>query len=184
MNNYSNQYGEVIAPQTIRFQRLLPGSPERVWEYLTDSEKRGRWLATGPMDDFVGGRVELKFLNSALSSEPEETPEKYLPYENDGDGVGFTGTITRYEPPHLLSFTWAGEEHESEVTFHLTPEDDSTLLTITHRRLATFDEEISVSGGWHTHLGILENLLDDQPAGKFWSTYDRLDADYRQRRQT
>jgi len=28
----------------------LPGPIERVWEYLTDPDKRARWFAGGPME--------------------------------------------------------------------------------------------------------------------------------------
>jgi uncharacterized protein YndB with AHSA1/START domain len=45
-----DKYGTIIAPNTIRFERLLPGPIERVWAYLTDPEKRAKWLASGPMD--------------------------------------------------------------------------------------------------------------------------------------
>ena len=37
--------GEIIDTQTVRFERLLPGPIERVWAYLTESEKRRKWLA-------------------------------------------------------------------------------------------------------------------------------------------
>ncbi|HPF91720.1 MAG TPA: hypothetical protein PLL57_13755 [Flavobacteriales bacterium] len=34
--------GELIAPNTIRFTRVLPGPIERVWSYLVDPEKRSK----------------------------------------------------------------------------------------------------------------------------------------------
>ena len=43
-------YPEVLSPTEIRFERLLPGPIENVWSYLTDSQKRGEWLASGPME--------------------------------------------------------------------------------------------------------------------------------------
>ncbi len=56
-----NEYGVVTEPRTVYFERLLPGPIERVWAYITESEKRGKWLATGEMELRVGGRVDLKF---------------------------------------------------------------------------------------------------------------------------
>lgn len=41
-------YGEKIAEESIRFERLLPGPIERVWAFLTESDKRGQWLAPAP----------------------------------------------------------------------------------------------------------------------------------------
>jgi uncharacterized protein YndB with AHSA1/START domain len=40
-----NDYGVLTAPDTLRIERLLPGPIERVWQYLTDSDKRATWLA-------------------------------------------------------------------------------------------------------------------------------------------
>lgn len=37
-----SDYGTHSEPNTLRLERVLPGPIERVWEYLTDSEKRAR----------------------------------------------------------------------------------------------------------------------------------------------
>ena len=62
-----SEFGVVTEARTLRIRRVLPGPIERVWAYLTELEKRGRWLAAGPMELRVGGRVELTFRNSELS---------------------------------------------------------------------------------------------------------------------
>jgi uncharacterized protein YndB with AHSA1/START domain len=54
-----SEYGIVTEAGAVRFERLLPGPIEHVWAYLTQSDKRGTWLAAGPMDARVGGRVDL-----------------------------------------------------------------------------------------------------------------------------
>ena len=124
-----SEYGIVTEAGAVRFERLLPGPIEHVWAYLTQSDKRGTWLAAGPMDARVGGRVDLHFRHAELSAE-KTPPEHYKELEN---GHLVQGSITRCEPPRLLSFTW-GEW--GEVTFELTPQDDDVLLVLTHRRLA------------------------------------------------
>ena len=40
-----------------RLERLLPGPIERVWAYVTESDKRATWLAGGEMELRVGGKV-------------------------------------------------------------------------------------------------------------------------------
>ena len=35
-----------------------------------------------------------------------------------------------------------------------------------------------VSGGWHMHLGLLEDLLTGSPRRGFWSRQQALEADY------
>jgi hypothetical protein len=56
-----NESATLIAPATMRLERLLPGPVERVWAYLTESEKRATWLCGGEFELRVGGRVRLEF---------------------------------------------------------------------------------------------------------------------------
>ncbi|MBL7984768.1 MAG: SRPBCC domain-containing protein, partial [Flavobacteriales bacterium] len=70
-------YGTLIAPNTIQFKRLLPGPIERVWAYLTESDKRSKWLASGSMDLRVGGEALFNWLHSYLDAAPGEAPERY-----------------------------------------------------------------------------------------------------------
>ena len=37
----------ILGEGDIRFERLLPGPIETVWEFLVDGRKRGEWLAQG-----------------------------------------------------------------------------------------------------------------------------------------
>jgi len=67
-----SDYGVATEAGTVRLERLLPGPIERIWAYLTEPEKRAKWLAGGPMQLFVGGRAELRFRHADLSA--EKTP--------------------------------------------------------------------------------------------------------------
>lgn len=175
-----NKYGTFTEPGTIRFERLLPGPIERVWGYLTESEKRGQWLASGEMELHVGGRVELIFNHKNLSSQDDPIPEKYKEHEG---GSTMYGKITRIEPPRLLSYTWGeASGEESEVTFKLTPKGDKVLLVLTHRRLGDDrDILIGVAGGWHTHLGILEDKLNGREPKGFWAVHMSMEKEYERR---
>jgi uncharacterized protein YndB with AHSA1/START domain len=172
-----SEFGVVPEARTVCIRRVLPGPVERIWAYLTESEKRGRWLASGPMELRVGGRVELSFRNADLTPHVEPTPEKY---KQRGEGT-VHGRITRCDAPRLLSYTWGGPSGESEVTFELTPQGEDVLLVLTHRRLGNRAAMVSVSGGWHTHLGILIDHLEGREPRPFWSTYGPLEAEYERR---
>jgi uncharacterized protein YndB with AHSA1/START domain len=174
-----SEYGVVTEPATVRIERVLPGPIERVWAYLTESEKRERWFAAGEMELRAGGRVELIFHNSDLApAHGEPTPERFQKYE----GATKESRILRCDPPRLLSYTWGEKKtEESEVTFELTPQGESVLLVLTHRRLANRGAMVSVSSGWHAHLGILVDLLNEREPGPFWSTLARVEAEYEQR---
>lgn len=169
------EYGIVLESGAVRFERLLPGPVERVWSYLTASDKRGQWLASGVFDLRVGGRTEMLFKHSKITDEPP--PEAYR--EVHENGVCATGTITRCEPPHLIAFTWGGgAEPESEVEFELVPKGEKVLLMLTHRKLASKAEMTNVSGGWHIHLGLLDDVLAGRPRRGFWSRFAALETDY------
>jgi uncharacterized protein YndB with AHSA1/START domain len=169
-----NEYGVVTEARTIRLERLLPGPIERVWDYLTDSEKRGKWFATGKMDLRFGGNVEFFFHHADLSAE-KTPPEKH---KNKACGVAMRGTITACEPSRLLSFTF-GET--GEVTFDLTPKGKDVLLVLTHRRLTNRDMMVSVASGWHSHLAILTDVLSGDEPRPFWTTVTKMEAEYEKR---
>lgn len=171
-----NEYGVVPEAGTVKFERVLPGPIERVWAYLSDSEKRGRWLASGPMELREGGRVTLEFKHKSLSSQVERTPDRYKEYD---EGATMQGRVTAVEPPRLLAYTWGERDDEtSRVTFELEPQGNEVLLTVTHRGLPSRTEMISVSGGWHTHLAILADELSGRDRRPFWSTHARLEGEY------
>jgi uncharacterized protein YndB with AHSA1/START domain len=173
MNDHMESNGKILEPGVLQFRRLLNGSPEKVWAYLTESEKRGKWLATGEMDLREGGAVTLNFLHRDLSPIPGPPPEKYRDMES---GTGFTGKILKVDPPRLLSFTWEGT---SEVTFELEPLDNKVLLTLTHRLLPTDKDTLTgVSGGWHTHLDILIANLQGKTPPNFWRLFCELEERY------
>lgn len=170
-------YGNLIAPNTIQFKRLLPGPIERIWAYLTESDKRSKWLASGDMDLRVGGETELFWLHSELdTAKPDEAPEKYR------NGHRMKARITRCEPPHVLAYTWgAREDALSEVVFELSEQGAEVLLVLTHHRLPNQNDLLGVSGGWHTHLDVLVAHLNGRTAPGFWSTQAALGAEYKVR---
>ncbi len=175
---YEGEYGEAIEARTVRLERLLPGPIERVWAYLTESEKRKKWFAEGPMELRPGGKIEFIFHNSELAPEGEQTPERFKQYE----GMVSSGRVVRVEPPRLLSFMWAEDSgEESEVTFELAERGDQVQLVLTHRQLRNRQEMVSVASGWHVHVGVLIDQLNGRELQPFWSRIERLEAEYDKR---
>ena len=173
MNDLSTSpMGTSTEPGTVRLERLLPGPIERVWAYLTESDKRATWFASGVFDLRVGGRADLHFDHSNITSEK---------YPDDKGKHDSPGKITRIEPPRLLSFTFGAAGPESEVTFELKPEGKGVLLTITHVRLADRKTMIGVASGWDVHAGILEARLNGETPRPFWSNHARLKKEYEAR---
>lgn len=167
-----NEYGVLIEPGTVCIQRMLPGPIERVWAYLTESEKRRTWLASGEMEPRMGGQVHLEFNNSELTHDVDPPPAGY---RSEGCHNTSDGQITTWEPPRHLAFTWSGG---SEATFDLTPSGAEVMLVVTHRRLDDRKLLLSVAAGWHAHLGILQDRLRGQRPSPFWPTHARLEPEY------
>ncbi|TLD71539.1 SRPBCC family protein [Phragmitibacter flavus] len=176
----NRQFGDSATPGEVRFVRRLPGPIERVWAYLTETEKRRQWFVGGPMELRVGGRADLLFRHSLLSPD-EEPPEECR--EVHDPGVPMTVRVTRCEAPHLLGITWPGEspEQESEVVFELFPQDEDVRLVLTHRGLPNDVERANVSSGWHIHTALLHARLAHNTPLPLWSARDLLAAKYQKR---
>ncbi len=145
-----NDEGQLGTESMIQFERVLPGSIERVWEFLTSSEHLAGWFGGGSMRYSIepreGGAVEL------------------------ADGH-IRGVVTQWKPPGLLAYTWnvfhPGEMEsrylESYVMFELKPHEDDVLLTLQHRPILE-DFASQTMMGWHTFLDLLGALLrGEQP---------------------
>jgi uncharacterized protein YndB with AHSA1/START domain len=162
----------VVEPGTVKVERLLPGPVERAWAYITESDKRAKWLAGGEFDLRVGGKVRLEFDNSRLPNE-KNMPAKY---KDLGKGQ-FEGVITRLEPLRLLAHTWKWDSGDTEVSYELAPRGKQVLLTIVHRRL-TKELVGKVLGGWDVHSGILEDILNGVEPRPFWATHEKVAPEY------
>ena len=164
-------YG-VIEDATLTIQRLLPGPIERVWAYLTQSELRRQWMASGDMELKVGAPFELTWRNNELSNPPGKRPEGF------GEEHSMKSEVTECDPPHRLSFTWGST---GGVTFALEPRGSRVLLTVIHRRLSR-DVTAMVGPGWHAHLDVLvARMSGEQVSEPFWDSWVRLKNIYEQR---
>ena len=142
--------GKTKAETAVRFERLVPGPIERVWNYLTQGDQIARWF---------GGPVE-----------------KYTMEPRVGGVISFgddhiRGVVTQWKPPKVLAYTWnvfsPGEFEspypESYVQFELEQKGKDILLILTHRPIPD-DFQPQTMMGWHTFLDRLMALLrGDEP---------------------
>lgn len=172
-----SNFGVASGTQTVRFERLLPGPIERVWNYLVESDKRGQWLASGAMPTHVGGEFQMRFHHASLSPDITQTPERFKQYEN---GITSTHRITRYEPPRVLGFTWGDgvDGGLSDVLIELAEDGDHVRFVLTHSKLSGRSGQVNVSGGWHTHLTVLAERLNDRVPVSFWTLFEGVEAQY------
>ena len=164
-------YGEVIEPNTLRIKRLLPGSIDRIWAYLTDSDLRRKWLASGVMEMRVGAPFELVWRNEEIENagqRPEGFDEEHR----------MESRITELDPPRKLGFEFGSS---GDVTIELEERGDEVLLTLTHRRLPDRDIMLKVAAGWHAHLDVLVAKTAGDSPPPFWANWTELRERYSQR---
>lgn len=164
----TEDHGRVTGPDSVRFERLLPGPVDRVWSYLVDSDKRSRWLAGGPMELRAGGAVHLTWRNDELTDPPGKRPEGF------GEEHSMESEITECDPPRRLAFTWGA----GEVSFTLAPQGTKVLLTLVHTRISDRRNMVMIGAGWHAHVDILSARLSETRPRPFWDHWQVLREDY------
>lgn len=164
-------HGTFSEDSTLTIRRRLPGPIQKVWAYLTDSELRAQWLASGHMQSKEGTSFELVWRNDDLSASASERPEGFP------DEQRAICELKEMDPPHKLRFIWP---NVGEVTVLLEPVGDEVLLTLVHRDLGERTMKVMVGAGWHTHLDILVARARGASAPSFWSTWVALKKEYEQ----
>lgn len=167
-----DHFGMLTAPATLTLRRELPEPVERVWAYLTATDLRRQWLASGPMVLKPGALFELVWRNDELSYSAAERPDGF------SEESRATCQITEVEPPRKLSFRWPGV---GDVTFQLDSVEEDVILTVSHRRTPSKAMTVLLCAGWHMHLdNLAARILGHKPAS-FWSGLLRLRSEYERR---
>ena len=129
---------------------------ERVFELFTTPEGLVRWWPEAvTLDAKEGGALHLEFP------------------QGDVDG-----TITTYDPPSALGFTWirsAAPEIVTQVDVELTDTDDGgTRVELRHTGWENVPEEHAAEwrglheAGWNHFLGCLKDLAEGRQVDKTW----------------
>ncbi|MDC7683555.1 SRPBCC domain-containing protein [Asticcacaulis sp. BYS171W] len=164
--------GKLFENGTLVFERLLPGPIERVWRYVAEGDLRKKWIMAGDMTRT--GTATMTFDHTSLSG--EVAPDRFAAMRQP---VSFDVEVLEVDPPHRLTFTWPEEASTGIVTIELSPIGDKVLLRLTHRH-PDFDRAAAFNhmGGWHTHLGLLEDALSSARPRPFWTYFAGVEADY------
>jgi uncharacterized protein YndB with AHSA1/START domain len=128
----------------LRYERRLAHPVERVWRALTEPGELAGWLAEAEVEPRLGGRIVLRWLNT----------------DEQGDSAVARGTITRFEPPHVLEYD---TDIHGLLRWELHDDGDGCLLTFTNATPAPDDHLTKVLAGWHIHLDHLEDALAGEP---------------------
>jgi uncharacterized protein YndB with AHSA1/START domain len=134
-------------PQLI-FTRRLTHAPEKVWRALTEAEHLKAWFPTTIEGERKAG-AKLRFSFPGDKAPP------------------FDGEMLAYDPPKVMELRWGGDT----LRFHLQPDGDGTLLTLTDT-IDEYGKAARDAAGWHEKLDYLEVELAGENApweeGEVW----------------
>ena len=169
----TNGYGVLSEPATLTIQRVLPGPVERIWAYLTDSDLRRQWLASGEMEMKADTPLELVWRNEDLTDPPGQRPDGF------SEEMKMQSRVVALDPPRSLTITWS---NGGDVAFTLEPQGKDVLLTVVHRRLGDRSTMLMIGAGWHMHLDMLvARAAGKEPTEPFWEGWSRLRTEYDRR---
>lgn len=125
----------------------IEGTPERVWQALTDPGLTAAYWGHSNVSDWQeGSRWEHR--------------------RTDGSGIAdVAGTVLASQPPRRLVTIWAapGERdgtEPSQVSFVIEPYHGIIRLTVTHENLADEAERDEAARGWAAVLSNLKSLIE------------------------
>jgi uncharacterized protein YndB with AHSA1/START domain len=128
----------------LAYEEVLPHPVERVWAALTESTSISDWLmVTTDFEPRVGCRFRLK--TERLSATGWVDAE-----------------VTELEPPRRMVWAWSLEDGAALtiVTFELRPDDEGTLLKLTHEGEIDPVAGPLVRDGWPGRIELLRRSLD------------------------
>lgn len=151
--------GAIVDKNTIRLERILPGSADAVWKYFSDPDHLSEWLAQANIQPYIGGRVELNF-------DANQTV----------DGVArIRGLVSQFHPSNSIAYSWIDTQTalQSHVSFELADDDDDTKLVLTHTGLPE-DKLAEFLAVWHARLDLLIARLRNLVPPDFSATVQKL----------
>lgn len=158
---------ERVGSDSIRLERVLEATVDKVWRYLTEAELRQQWFMGGT--DATGiGKFELLVDHDKLSTDTVPYPESYESFK----GSVWTEKVLRFDPPRLLETTFQGGKNGT-VTYELIPLGDRTRLVLTHGGIVSNTGAQDFGGGWNSHLAVLQERLCGRGVRDFWALHAR-----------
>ncbi|MFI6597342.1 SRPBCC domain-containing protein [Nonomuraea sp. NPDC050536] len=146
----------VRAEESVHVTRVLNASAEEAFDAWTNPDRMSQWLFPGSgtvaeasADPVVGGRFRIAKL-----------------FPTGVDEV--TGEYLVVEPPTRLVFTWQSPgstgARPTRVTVTLTPDGDTTQMTILHERLPAPRFRAGAEAAWSDILSKLQAHLAAHPS--------------------
>nr|WP_294858771.1 SRPBCC domain-containing protein [uncultured Fluviicola sp.] len=137
-------------PQRIGRSILIQASPKKVWKHLTNTELMMGWMGDEEMkiEIISDWKVESPFIIKGFH---------HVPFENKG-------TILQLEPDHIFQYEYLSSlsnledvsENYTTISFHLSPRENHTELTIAAENFPTFEIYKHLEFYWNGTLQIIK----------------------------
>jgi uncharacterized protein YndB with AHSA1/START domain len=169
MKDRNQDLGKLMRMQdgraAVRYERVYPHAPERVWRALIEPDSIKAWFPTS-----------IEGLAEAVASKRPNATLRFV-FEDD-DGPALQGELKVCEPERLLEYTWGDELLRFELSA-TGPESQHCKLVFT----VTFGERSQAARdatGWHLCLDNLGRKLAGQAPQPAGEAFTELSAKYKQ----
>ena len=142
--------------ESLHLTRIIPASPERIFDAWTTADLLGRWTCPDP-----GAKV-------AIDIDPRKGGHYSIRMDADGGPFTAHGIYRVIDRPRRLVHTWAWAEdthpmnEETVVTVEFVPVEEDTEIRLTHEGFPTPADRDGHEEGWKICLGRLAELFGVQ----------------------
>jgi uncharacterized protein YndB with AHSA1/START domain len=138
----------------VRCELFIAAPAGRVFQAITDPRQLPQWWGNQ-------GMYRVTKLESDLRPHGKWSSSGVM---TNGDAFTVSGEYLEIDPPRLLVQTWMASYMTDLVTtvrWELTPQNNGTLVKITHRGFAgKTDAAKSYGGGWKRVLGWVQGFVE------------------------
>lgn len=115
---------------------------EQVWRMLTEPKSMAQWLSEGTIEQKVGGKVKIDFVDS---------------------GILIESTVLEIEPNHVLSYSWSsGDEPQRPLRWQIDEVPNGVQLSL-QSGIPAGEDPAKAYAGFEGHLEMLAGALEGVP---------------------
>lgn len=154
VGQFDSDPGHDEAAGILVLERLLPASPDRVFDAWVDPSQLGRWW--GP-EGATASSVVMDVRPGGAWRTVIRIP--------DGTELPVSGAYREIRRPDRLVFTWAWEDdkgqrgHETEIALSFEPSGAGTRMRLEQRRFESAESRDQHRMGWSSSFDDLERFL-------------------------
>ncbi|OJU92283.1 MAG: polyketide cyclase [Burkholderiales bacterium 66-5] len=141
-----------------RITRDFDHPPAKVWSMLTESALMAQWLSAGTIEQRLGGKVRIDFVDS---------------------GIVIDSEVTAFAAGALIEYSWSsGNEPQRPLRWALTPSASGTHLALTVG-VPAGEDAAKACAGFEGHLEMLAAALEGVPIKFPFETYMKARTGYK-----